>query len=127
MEHGREYYVSVIRVFDYIAEGNRDVSFEKGLELAGNYWPAVYRLFDGAGAVRVFSDGSIHVTQPQWLNPIYADCRYFAARIEKEDNARNVDLKYKIKGILDGGISLIISSLVFLLSLWTVIRQAGIF
>ena len=54
-------------------------------------------------------------------------CEKEIARIERAERDYLIDTNYKIKGILYGRISLIISGLAFLLSLWTTLRQAGIF
>lgn len=45
----------------------------------------------------------------------------------EDENRKNTEDRYKIKGIIYGKISLIISGLTSLLSLWVTLRQVGIF
>lgn len=127
MEHGKEYYKGIIRVIEYLDGKYGTVTAEKGQELAGNYWPEIARVFKETYHAGTLSYGEFHASRPANLAPLLEDCKHMVAAIDKAEDDRNVDRKYKIKGILYGRISLIISSLAFLLSLWTVLRQAGIF
>lgn len=102
MEHSIEFYRSVIRVIDHIADGNRNVSCEKGDELAGNYWPAIVLLFKESHAVSVMSGGSIIVTQGHYLNPLYEDSRQAIKKIEKAEADRELANREKIENITYG-------------------------
>ncbi len=126
MEHSKEYYESAIRVIDFLKNGDGTLPCDKGYELADNYWPAIVTLLKDCQAVNVLIGGHILVTREQYLDPLYEDCKHKISAIDKAENDRIVDLKYKIKGIIYGRISLIVSILAFILSLWTAIRQAGI-
>lgn len=126
MEHSKKFYESVIRVIDHLEDGNTSVSCEKGYELAGYYWPAVVDLFKERHAVSVFTGGHILVTRDQYLDPLYEDCKNKIAVIEKAEDDRNIDRKYKIKGILFGGWGLGISILSLLISIITLLSQLGI-
>lgn len=126
MEHSKEYYESAIRVIDFLKNGDGTLPCDKGYELADNYWPAIVTLLKDHNTVRVLTGGHIYVTRGQYLDPLCEDCKHKISAIDKAENDRNVDLKYKIKGIIYGRISLIVSILAFILSLWTAIRQAGI-
>lgn len=124
MEHSKEFYESVIRVIEYIAEGNRSVSCEEGEELAGNYWPAVVMLFREHHAVSVMMGGSIHITQGQYLNPLYEDCKNHLKRIDESEYDRNLaneesvcNIKYGRKGFRISIVAIIISGIAILLEL----------
>nr|DAR35747.1 MAG TPA: hypothetical protein [Caudoviricetes sp.] len=126
MEHSKEFYEGAIRVIDFLKDGDGTLPCDKGYELADNYWPAIVTLLKDYQAVNVLMGGHILVTRGQYLDPLYKDCKHKIAAIDKAENDRIVDLKYKIKGIIYGRISLIVSILAFLLSIWTAVRQAGI-
>ena len=124
MEHSKEFYQSVIRVIEYIADGNKAVSCEKGEELAGTYWPAVVNLFKEHHSVCVLIGGSIHVTQGQYLNPLYEDCKNHLKRIDEIEYDRNLaneesvcNIKYGRKGYRISIFAIIISSVAILLEL----------
>ena len=38
MQHSKEYYESLIRVIDCLASGQKEISPQKGEQLAGPYW-----------------------------------------------------------------------------------------
>ncbi len=113
-------------MIDFLKDGDGTLPCDKGYELADNYWPAIVTLLKDYQAVNVLMGGHILVTRGQYLDPLYKDCKHKIAAIDKAENDRIVDLKYKIKGIIYGRISLIVSILAFLLSIWTAVRQAGI-
>lgn len=105
MEHSREFYESVIRVIDYIADGNRNVSRKKGEELAGNYWLAIVTLFKEHHSVSVYAGDDIYVTHGKYLNPLYEDSKHAIERIEKAEQDRLLaneesvcNIKYGKKG-----------------------------
>lgn len=116
MEHSKEFYQSVIRVIEYISEGNRSILCEKGEELAGNYWPAVVVLFKEHHAVSVMEGGDIHVTQWQYLNPIYEDCKNHVRFIEKAEADRELANREKIENITYGRKGYRLSRIAILLS-----------
>lgn len=75
----------------------------------------------------VYSNMEYTAYQKDRLLALRHDCEKEISRLDKEESDRNIDTKYKIKGIIYGRISLIISALAFILSLLTALRQAGIF
>lgn len=124
MEHSREFYESVIRVIEYIAGGNRNVSCKKGDELAGNYWPAIVTLFKEHHAVSVMMGGDIIVTQGQYLNPLYEDSKNHLKRIDEAEYDRNLsneesvsNIKYGRKGFRISIVAIIISGIAILLEI----------
>lgn len=127
MKHSKEFYKSVIRVVDYIRSGNQDVTLGKGEELAGSYWFAVAELLAELRVASFFRSGDLSVRNRERLPSLYEDCRYTLLSREKEEEAWKTDQRYKIKGILYGRISMIMSGLSILLSLWVTLKQTGIF
>lgn len=91
----KEFYRSLMSVIEYVGDGHSEITCEQGEELAGEYWPRIFRLFKeehiGFGA----GGGDFHVTQPQYLSPIYADCGHALEEIGKREADRNLDNKVK--------------------------------
>ncbi len=95
----KEYYQSFIAVIDYAAEGHSTITLEKGEELAGNYWPRIYRvLCDNKVGVGI-SGGEFDITQGQYMNPIYADCIHALEAIERREADRALDNAVKRSSI----------------------------
>ena len=124
MKHSKEFYESVIRVIEYIAEGNRNISCKKGEDLANNYWPAIVSLFKEHHSVSMMVGGDIIVTQGQNLNPLYEDCKNHLKRIEASEYDRNLsneesvcNIKYGRKGFRISIVAIIISGIAILLEL----------
>lgn len=124
MEHSKEFYESVIRVIEHIAEGNTSVSCDKGNELAGNYWPAVVDWFKDEKAVTVMTGGDIWLTQKHRLNPILEDCRNIIKNIRKSENDRLLDNTGKWIAIVCGVGGFLISLLSIYLSFMAYTRPS---
>ena len=86
----KEYYQSLMSVIEYIEAGHSEISCDKGTELSGDYWPRIFRLFQSERVGVGLGGGDFHVTQPQYLNPIYADCLHAIEEIEKRDADREL-------------------------------------
>lgn len=91
----KEFYRSLMSVIEYVGDGHSEITCEQGEELAGEYWPRIFRLFKyervGVGS----SDGDFSITQPQYLSPIHADCIHAIEEIEKREADRDLDNKVK--------------------------------
>lgn len=86
----KEYCQSLMSVIEYVEAGHSEISCGKGTELSGDYWPRIFRLFQSERVGVGLSGGDFHVTQPQYLNPIYADCLHAIEEIEKRDADREL-------------------------------------
>lgn len=86
----KEYYQALMSVIEYVASGHSEITCEKGTELSGEYWARIFRLFKNEGIGVGLSGGDFHVTQPQYLNPIYADCIHAIKDIEKREVDREL-------------------------------------
>lgn len=100
----KEYYQSLMRVIEYVKEGNTDITCEKCTELSGDYWPQIYRLFKDEHIGVAISGGDFDVTQPQYLSPLYAECQNAIEEIGKREEDRRLaneanatDIKYAHK------------------------------
>ena len=91
----KEFYQSLMAVIEYIAAGHSEVTCEKGEELSGEYWPRIYRLFSNEHVGVGISGGDFHITQPQYLSPIYADCGHALEEIGKREADRQLDNRVK--------------------------------
>lgn len=95
----KEYYQSFILVINYATEGHRRITLEKGEELAGNYWPRIYRVLCENKVGIGISGGNFNITQGQYMNPIYADCIHALEVIEKREADRELDNAVKRSNI----------------------------
>lgn len=95
----KEYYLSFISVINYAAEGHRTITLKKGEELAGNYWPRIYRTLCENKVGIGISGGKFDITQGQYMNPIYADCIHALEEIEKREADRYLDNAVKHSNI----------------------------
>ena len=95
----KEFYRSLMAVIEYIAAGHSEVTCEKGEELSGEYWPRIYRLFSNEHVGVGISGGDFHITQPQYLSPIYADCGHALEEIGKREADRQLDNRVKESNI----------------------------
>lgn len=100
----KEYYQALMSVIEYVGEGHYEITRKKGEELAGEYWPRIFRLFKNERIGVAISDGSFDITQPQYLSPIYADCVHAIEEIGKREEDRRLaneahatDIKYAHK------------------------------
>lgn len=90
-----EFYKAFIAVFNYVGEGHTLISASKGEELAGLYWPRIFRLMREEKAGVGDADGTFQVTKGIFLNPVYADCLYAIKEIEAEKAYRELDINDK--------------------------------
>ena len=95
----KEYYESFISVIDFVAKGNTTITLENGEELAGNYWPRIYRVLKEEKVGIPITGGEFIVTQGQYLNPIYEDCQNALEEIAKQEEDRELDRASKYAGI----------------------------
>ena len=95
----KEYYQSLIAVIRYVSNGNTEITYEKGVELAGNYWPRICRLLKAERTGVSISGGEFHVTRGVYLNPIYEDCKHSLEELERQEADRELDRASKYAGI----------------------------
>lgn len=86
-------------VIDYVAEGHKDLTAEKGQELSGRYWPRIYELFKDEHIGTPIEGGEIYVTNGQYLNPIYEDCIHAIKELDEREADRKLDRASKYAGI----------------------------
>lgn len=119
----KEYYESFISVINYVSQGNTLITLEKGEELAGNYWPRVYRVLKEEKAGVPISGGQFNITQGQYLNPIYEDCQHALEEIAKQEADRELDRASKYAGIKYARFSLFVSICALAVALAALIWQ----
>lgn len=86
MYHSKEYYQAILHVIDYVNEFLPDsITLEKGVDLAGDYWPAVIKAFQNADVIRTSSGGSIWLRDLQNLAPLAAECEAKIKAIEASE------------------------------------------
>lgn len=119
----KEYYQSFISVINYVADGHRVITLEKGEELAGNYWPRIYLALKENKIGVGMSGGQFDITQEQYLNPIYEDCIHALEEIEKREADRNLDRASKYAGIKYARFAFWISVSALLVSLASLVWQ----
>lgn len=117
----KEYYQSLMSVIEYVASGHSEITCEKGTELSGEYWARIFLLFTNEHIGVGLEGGDFYITQPQYLNPIHADCIQAINAIEKQEADRELSnrstefhmkytrkaLRISITAILIAAISLI--------------------
>ncbi|MBD5279123.1 MAG: hypothetical protein HDS35_01075 [Bacteroides sp.] len=126
----KELYEDIIKFLDLLQERKIVNYYRAAVILGGARWVRVsYWLQEYTGEAFIYyargMDYILHNTDH--LTLLRDFCKKEINRINQQENDRLIDLQYKIKGIIFGRISLIISGLAFLLSLWVALRQAGIF
>jgi hypothetical protein len=119
----KEYYQSFISVINYVADGHRVITLEKGEELAGNYWPRIYLALKENKIGVGMSGGQFDITQAQYLNPIYEDCIHALEEIEKREADRSLDRASKYAGIKYARFAFWISVSALLVSLASLVWQ----
>lgn len=119
----KEYYESFISVINYVSQGNTLITLEKGEELAGNYWPRIYRVLKEEKAGVPISGGQFNITQGQYLNPIYEDCQHALEEIAKQETDRELDRASKYAGIKYARFSLFVSICALAVALAALIWQ----
>ena len=123
----KEYYQALMSVIEYAASGHSEITCEKGTELAGEYWPRIFRLFKNERIGVGSSGGDFHITQPQYLNPIHADCIHAINDIEKRDADRELSNKSTKAHMKYTRIALWLSAIAIFMSIvslaWQIILQ----
>lgn len=119
----KEYYQSFISVINYVADGHRVITLEKGEELAGNYWSRIYLALKENKIGVGMSGGQFDITQAQYLNPIYEDCIHALEEIEKREADRSLDRDSKYAGIKYARFAFWISVSALLVSLASLVWQ----
>lgn len=119
----KEYYESFISVIDYVAQGNTVITLEKGEELAGNYWPRIYRILKEEKVGVPISGGRFNITQGQYLNPIYEDCQHALEEIAKQEADRELDRASKYAGIKYARFAFWISAIALLVAILSLVWQ----
>lgn len=106
MEHSKAFYEAVIHVIEYLNENNRkEISKRKGIEMAGDYWTEVGKLFKSNAQYCIFEHGDLSINNLEELLPLFNEYKHFVAEIEKAEYDRNLaneesisNIKYGIKG-----------------------------
>lgn len=124
MEHSKEFYESVIRIIDYLNEGNNEVTKAKGHELAGNYWREIGKLLASKTSSSFFEYEVFSICHTEDLGPLYEDCKHFISEMENAEHDRNItneesicNIKYGKKGYRLSVIAIIVSVIAILLEL----------
>ena len=115
----KEYYESFI----FVAKGNTTITLENGEELAGNYWPRIYRVLKEEKVGIPIAGGEFIITQGQYLNPIYKDCQHALEEIAKQEEDRELDRASKYAGIKYARFAFWISIDALLASIATLVWQ----
>lgn len=100
MEHGREFYESVIRVIKYANEHKGNVTQAAGTTLAGAYWTEVGRYLCEEVHAGWITNGLFHTTRPERLPAVVEDCKHIVetmAQAEYDRNLANEESKCNIK------------------------------
>lgn len=95
----KEFYQALMTVIEYVADGHTKISCEKGTKLADGYWPRIFQYLQNEKIGVCMSGGDFHITQGQYLNPIYADCGHALEEIEKLEEDRALDNAVKRSNI----------------------------
>lgn len=123
----KEYYQSIMSVIEYLIDGHKDITYEKATDLSGEYWPRIYDLLCGNHIGVGISGGCFHVTNPQYLNPIHADCMHALDEIAKQEadrelanKAHETDIRYARKAYWVSWVAIAVA----VLSLaWQIIKE----
>ena len=124
MEHSKEFYNSLIRVIDYLKPDVWNIEPEKGMELAGNYWPEIGRMLKEDYHAGWFEYGNFHITRREKLPPLREDCKHMIEIIEEAEHDRllantesEANIKYGKRGYVMSIIALAISVLALALEI----------
>ena len=126
----KELYEDVIKFLDLLKERKILNYYRAAVILGGPRWLRVhYWLQEYTGnAFIYFAQGMDYILwDDDHLRLLRDFCEKEINRIDQQESDRLTDLRYKIKAIIYGRISLVVSVLSFLLALWVALRQVGIF
>lgn len=104
-----------------LREERQSFSYEDGIQLSPDYWWAFLSFLQGNGYANV-NHGNLYIRQLPPLLPLCAHCKSRIKTLEDAREASEVDIKYKLKGILYGQLGLIISLLALGVSVWSLLR-----
>ena len=121
----KEYYLAVIAVIDFVFEGNETVTAEKGVELAGAYWPRIFSEFSSRKLGVPISNGDFCFTRTAFLAPIREDCMHSIEEIERKNADRTLEHKYKNTSIWQAKLSLVISFIALIVSIIALCKQSS--
>ena len=103
MEHGKEFYESVVRVIDFLTPKDVwDVKPEKGEELAGDYWPEIGRMFKEELHIGWFEHNQFRISRRERLASLRKDCEHIIETLNKAEADRNLANCEKIENITYG-------------------------
>lgn len=113
----KEYYQALVDIFEYACNNDcQMIDIEIASSICGLYWPNIRRDFVNAGAGVPLSGGGMSLTQPQYLNPLYADALAALEEIEKIEADRELDNLEKRENIRYGRLGYRISLAALILS-----------
>lgn len=72
----KEYYEAFLSVIEFITSGNNAITMDEGERIAGDYWPRIYHVLKEEKVGVTQLGGVFHITQPDNVKPLRADCRY---------------------------------------------------
>ena len=119
----KEYYLAVIAIIDFVFEGNETVTAEKGVELAGAYWPRIFSEFSSLKLGVPISNGDFRFTRTVFLAPVREDCMHALEEIAKREEDRDLDNKSKNASIKQSQRAFVISVIAIIVSVLTFILQ----
>lgn len=102
MEHSKEYYQSFVTFLQTACDNQqRSYTFDKGSEIAGDYWMAICTYLKERHLARV-DYGDLYIFQFPPLLPTIAECKAAIAAIEKAESDRYLSNREKIENITYG-------------------------
>ena len=119
----KEYYLAVIAIIDFVFEGNETVAAEKGVDLAGSYWPRIFSEFSSLKLGVPISNGDFRFTRTVFLAPVREDCMHALEEIAKREEDRDLDNKSKNASIKQSQRAFVISVIAIIVSVLTFILQ----
>ncbi len=123
----KELYEDIVKVLDMISQETELEYYTGRARLGAVRWVnACTWLKENRGEALLCIDDTFTLFQKDHLQALHDNCLKAIGRFEKEESDRDLDRKYKIKGIIYGKTSLVISCLCALLSLWIALKQYGI-
>lgn len=89
----KEYYEAFLSVIEFITSGNNAITMDEGERIAGDYWPRIYHVLKEERVGVIQLGGIFHITQPDNVKPLRADCRYALEEISnmEADRALNIN------------------------------------
>ncbi len=102
MEHSKEYYQSLDSFLQYACDNRqRNYPYDKGIEIAGDYWMAICEFLKEKHLARV-NYGDLYIFRFPPLIPIIADCKAIIKDFDKAEHDRELANREKIENISYG-------------------------